>query len=93
MSKWLSTPIILAGFFVCSLDVTAEGLADQRNERDDVQQMQTSDHASSNSSYMSNEPGEGHMRSARLTYKAGDALREYPELTAQQRKYLVFGSN
>ncbi|GEM_PF-2818994 len=97
MSLKLSKFSALAVCLVVSLNAMAEGQADRLNEHRKLKISHSEQHMSPHQSAVTHMVGMSESSSDipahKLKYTGGFALKEYPQKTAHQRKYLVFGSN
>lgn len=97
MNRRLIRHFAFAASFGISLNVAAESLADQLNEQGRIKARHATHHLGDQQTTM---PHSGQVSASshtgsepKLTYTAGSALKDYPHLTAHQRKKILFGSN
>lgn len=97
MKLRLSTPFALVACLGISLNVAAESLADQLHEQGRIKARHATHHLGDQQTTM---PHSGQVSASshtgsepKLTYTAGSALKDFPHLTAHQRKKMLFGSN
>jgi len=90
MVQRITTASIIAGLIISATSAMAEGLADERNERDQPRFMSLLELSEAVSS--SSHSAAHSIEEFELSYIGGSALEQHPELTAHQRKRLVFGS-
>lgn len=88
------TKTIASAFILTfSLNALAESQADQRTEYSATHSSHLVQHVSQNRSAVRHASNNDNSKSEyKLKYTAGAALKAYPDLTAHQRRQLVFGS-
>lgn len=85
-----SKAISLTACLILSLNVTAEGQADHSNERDIIK-IGHIGHNADLTTIQAYKTQDGSR--FKLKYTSDTAMKDYPHLSAQQRKRLVFGSD
>lgn len=87
---------VLSALIMITVNASAESLADRRNERAVSPLTKAMQYQKAQSSIEHDVPvdASGHStHEYKLKYTSGSELKDYPHLTAHQRKRLIFGSD